>query len=223
LRSVDDGGARGRRQTDGMDTYAARYRPVAPGGGAELLAHAPLTWMVSPEPFAATLLPLRPRTEGEGRLIRLDGHLARRNPQVETLRRDPVVWFLGLGPHGYVSPSWFADRTQAPTWNYASLRVRARLRLIEDEAGVLASLADLVQAQEAGRPSAWAMTEMGPRLQRLAAGVVAFEAEVLDERPVFKLGQDERDDVYAEILAGLEATGQATLAEWMVRANPGRG
>lgn len=206
-----------------MDTYAARYSPANPSASAELLAQAPLSWMVSPEPFAATLLPLRARVDAEGRLIRLDGHLARRNPQVETLRRQPVAWFLALGPQGYVSPSWFTDRTQAPTWNYASLRVRARLSLIEDEVGVLASLRDLVGAQEAGRPNAWSMDEMGARLQRLAAGVVAFEAEILDEKPVFKLGQDERDDVYGEILAALEDSGQPMLADWMRRANPGRG
>lgn len=205
-----------------MDTYAARYSPANPTASSELLAQAPLSWMVSPEPFAVTLLPLRPRADPEGRLVRLDGHLARRNPQVEILRREPEVRFLTLGPQGYVSPSWFTDRTQAPTWNYASLRVRARISLIEDEAGVLASLEDLVGAQEAGRSNAWAMDEMGARMQRLAAGVVAFEAEVLDETPVFKLGQDERDDVYGEILAGLAATGQETLADAMRQANPGR-
>ena len=179
--------------------------------------------MVSPEPFAATLMPVRPRVDAEGRLVRLDGHIARRNPHVETLRRQPEAWFLALGPQAYVSPSWFTDRTQAPTWNYASLRVQARLSPIEDEAGVLASLGDLVAAQEAGRPNAWSMDEMGARLRRLAVGVVAFEAEVLDENPVFKLGQDERDDVYGEILSGLAATGQASLAALMRQANPGRG
>src|SRR5690348_9998465 len=106
LRSVGDGERRMARQTGRMDTYAALYSPANPSASAELLAEAPLAWMVSPDPFAVTLLPLRPRADAEGRLARLDGHLARRNPQVETLRRQPEAWFLALGPQAYVSPSW---------------------------------------------------------------------------------------------------------------------
>ena len=129
---------------------------------------------------------------------------------------------LFLGPNGYISPSWMADHTQAPTWNFASLQIAARLRLVDDEAGILASLDGLVAIHEADRPGAWSAAEMGERRQRLARGVVAFEAEVLALRPFFKLSQDDRDDVYADILAALDADGPADLAAWIRRANPGR-
>ena len=36
-----------------------------------------------------------------------------------------------------------------------------------------------------------------------------------ETRATFKLGQDERSDVFAEILQGLEDTGQDALAGWM--------
>jgi transcriptional regulator len=222
MRSARDGGAGVDRYLERMEPRLGRYAPATPGDVLRLAETAPLAWMVSPDPFAATPLPLRARTDAAGGLIRLDGHLARRNPQLEILRRHPVAWVLFLGPNGYVSPSWMADRTQAPTWNYAALAVRARLRLIEDPAGVGASLQDLAGAHEAGRPRAWSPAEMGARFAALAQGVVAFEAEILDARPVFKLGQDERDDVYADILAGLQADGAAVLADWMRAANPGR-
>ena len=205
-----------------MDPTPGRYAPADPGDIARLAAAAPLAWLVSPEPFLATPLPVVARTDREGRLIRIDGHLSRRNPQAEALRRAPVAWFLFMGPNGYVSPSWMADRAQAPTWNYASLQVQVRLRLIDDLPGIVESLEALVAIQEAGRPRAWSPEEMGPRLQMLAQGVVAFEAEVLAAQPVFKLGQDERDDVYGDILAGLAATGADDLAAWMRAANPGR-
>jgi transcriptional regulator len=55
-----------------------------------------------------------------------------------------------------------ADRTQAPTWTYASLQVEVELGLYEDPARLRASLDDLVGANEAGRPNAWAIDEMGP-------------------------------------------------------------
>jgi hypothetical protein len=38
----------------------------------------------------------------------------------------------------------------------------------------------------------------------------------------FKLGQDERDDVYADIAAALTRDRQNELLDWMDRSNPNR-
>jgi transcriptional regulator len=190
----------------------------------ELIQAAPLAWVVSSggAGFAATPLPLRPRTDDEGRLVRLDGHLARANPQVAALRQDPRVLILFMGVGGYISPSWMHDRTQAPTWTYASVQVQAELELFEDPDRLRASLDDLVGANEAGRPNAWAIDEMGARYERLGRGIIGFEARVLKVAAKFKLGQDERDDTFGEILTGLGDTGQDALAHWITRFNPHR-
>ena len=98
------------------------------------------------------------------------------------------------------------------------------MRLLEgDEQVVTRHLQALARVHEAGRAHAWSPLEMGPRFSQLAQHVVAFRAEVLalDER--YKLGQDERDDVLADILAGLDAAGALALGAWMRRFNPGRG
>ena len=79
-----------------------------------------------------------PGSDQAGTLVGLWGHIARSNPQVESLRRDPRAEILILGANGYISPSWMADRTQAPTWNYASVQVLANIAFIEDDAGTRA-------------------------------------------------------------------------------------
>ena len=48
-------------------------------------------------------------------------------------------------------------------------------------------------------------------------GIVGFRARVLQSRPKFKLGQDERDDVFTDMVTGLRATGADELAAWMQR------
>jgi len=204
------------------DPREAAYAPADPGDVARLIAAAPMAWLVSAEPFAATPLPVQAVTAADGAVVRLDGHFSRRNPHVAILRERPAARFLVMGPNAYVSPSWMADRSQAPSWNYASAQLTARVRLIDDEAGVLASLDGLIARHEAGRPGAWSAAEMGERRSRLARGVVAFEADVEAVRPMFKLSQDDRDDVYADILRGLTTDGAADLADWVRRANPGR-
>lgn len=202
------------------DRYAAR----SPEDVARLVLEYPLAWIVSSATGtpSSTLLPLRPRFADDGRITHLIGHFARRNPQVRQLQRHAEASILFLGPQGYISPSWFADRTQAPTWNYASAEFRVEIEF-RDEPGVLeVDLRDLTAAMEAGRADAWSVEDMGERYHQLAPRIIPFEAAVREVRAAFKLGQDERDDVYGDILRGLSALGQDELLAWMQRFNFGR-
>jgi transcriptional regulator len=203
------------------DRFAAR----GPQDLADLVRHQPLAWVCSQGPAGqlSTPLPLLPVFAPDGRLLAVEGHFARVNPQVAALRAEPAATILWMGVQGYVSPSWMADRTQAPTWNYASAQLSVTLRFDDDPDAVLRHLRELTDRQEAGRTRAWAIDEMGPRLQQLAQRVIGFRAEVVDCRERYKLGQDERDDVFADIVAGLEAAGDDALVGWVRRFNPGRG
>lgn len=63
---------------------------------------------------------------------------------------------------------------------------------------------------------------MGARYDKLVTGIVGFEARILSTRSCFKLGQDERDDVFADILRALDIKDQAPLATWMRRFGESR-
>ena len=195
--------------------FAAR----TPHDVADLARAHPLAWVVSAGAGGplATPLPLLVHTDAAGCITGIEGHFTRANPQVAALRADPQALLLWLGPQGYVSPSWLADRTQAPTWNYASAQCRVAITFVDDEAATRAHLEALVALHEAGRPSAWQVPEMGERYALLAARIIAFRAEPLALRERFKLGQDERDDVRADIVAGLQRSGGEALCDWMRR------
>jgi transcriptional regulator len=184
------------------------FQPRSDQDVLRLLHEQPFGWLISGhgESFRATALPFRPRLGPTGALVGLWGHFARSNPQFELLKRDARAEILILGANGYISPSWMADRTQAPTWNYASAQFLTHINFIEDDAGLERVLRDLIGAMEAGRPNAWSIEDMGARYSRLAQRIVAFEATIVEIRPKFKLGQDERRDVFADIMRGLEAT-----------------
>jgi predicted FMN-binding regulatory protein PaiB len=203
------------------DRFAAR----SPQDLADLAHGHPLAWLCSagPEGLVSTPLPLLPVFADDGRVVAVEGHFARRNVQVAALRAQPRATVLWLGVQGYVSPSWMTDRTQAPTWNYATAQLQVDVRFDDGPDGILRHLRELSERQEAGRPNAWSIDEMGPRFAQLAQRVIAFRAEVVDCRQRYKLGQDERDDVFADIVTGLSAAGDPALADWMRRLNPGRG
>lgn len=188
-----------------------------------LVTQQPLAWIVSRDnPSNATPLPLRPERVENDRIVTLIGHYARSNPQVAQLQHEPHATVLFMGPHGYVSPSWLSDRTQAPTWNYACANFDVRIEFLDNHADLDRIVRDLVEAMEGSRPNRWRIEEMHARYEQLLLRIIPFRAHVLDIHAKFKLGQDERDDVYPEIIRGLSPGGNDALIEMMNQANPGR-
>src|SRR5687767_14620374 len=109
-----------------MSSRVDRFAPRSNDDLSRLVQQQPLAWVVSgsaaADNFRATLLPILVEREADGRIARLVGHFARSNDQYKLLMQDPKAVMLVLGTNGYISPSWMQDKTQAPTWNYASVQ-----------------------------------------------------------------------------------------------------
>ena len=196
------------------------FAPRSPDAVDQLVAAHPLALVISANggmPLA-TPLPLLLERGSDGAMT-LIGHFPRVHPHTEVLRREPRALAVFMGAHGYISPSWMADRTQAPTWNYETAQLEIDVEFDDSSAATDEALAQLVEHMEHGRPNAWSIADMGARYARLSAAVVAFRARVTTTHLKFKLGQDERSDVRADILAGLADTGEGPLLEAMIREN----
>lgn len=185
----------------------------------DLVSAYPLAWVVSGTPdFAATLLPMLLETDNVGRPVSLLGHFAKSNPQVEKIRAERRTFFLFTGPHGYISPELVTTtRNWGPTWNYAQARIVADVEFDEglnDEA-----LEKLVAKMEQDRREPWTRSELGPRYEGMRRAIIAFRAPIVSIEAKFKLGQDERNEVFSYIVTGL---GPGDLAEWMRRFNTTR-
>lgn len=194
-----------------------RFAPRREADVLRLVRSHPLAWMLTGEgeTFQASLMPFRPwQTQGDT-IVSLAGHLPRAHPQFDWLEQHPRANLLFLGPHGYVSPSWLDDRTQAPTWNFVSARFEVQIEFLSGGEGLRTVLEDLVAAMEAGREQPWQIEDMGQRYEQLAARIAGFIAHVVEVTPRFKLGQDERSDVFADMCRGLERAGQQDLVDWM--------
>jgi len=207
-----------------LTTRGDVFAPKSDEQVLRLVQSHPLAWVVSLDAgsFRATPLPLRPRVGAGGRIEALEGHMARSNPQCAALERNGRALVLFSGPQGYISPSWVSDRTWAPTWNYAVAQFVVTVAFDESPAQLDAHLNDLVNAMERGRPRAWNPSEMGERYEKLKRRIVPFVATVVEQRSKFKLGQDERDTVFAEITEALGQSGSDALLAWMRELNPNR-
>ncbi|MDR7101816.1 FMN-binding negative transcriptional regulator [Croceicoccus sp. BE223] len=146
---------------------------------------------------------------------RVQFHLSRGNALTRHLAGAEALAVVN-GPDGYVSPRWYADQQQVPTWNYLALEMEGCVTALPAEA--LAAHLDAVTAREEGRfeGDAWTTAKMDPaRLARMREGIVGFELAVGAWRPTFKLSQNKPADERARVIEGLEGRGARGLAALM--------
>lgn len=173
--------------------------------------------------FAAT--PDGPRVGHTPLLSTGDGavqfHLARGNALTRHLEgARPLI--VVNGPDGYVSPRWYADPAQVPTWNYVALELEGRVRQMEREG--LRALLEGLSARHEGRiveGQPWTMAKIPPAtLGRMMDAIVGFEMEIVAWRPTFKLSQNKPADERSRVANGLEAEGSPAIAELMRKLVP---
>ena len=159
------------------------------------VAHVPLLWT------------------GDGAL---QFHLSRGNAMTKHLDGMTVLAVVN-GPDGYVSPRWYADPEQVPTWNYVAVELEGRVRRMDAE-GLLAQITALSDKHEArvaaGKP--WTMDKLPEaKSHALQAGIVGFELEVLGWRETVKLSQNKSAEERERVAAGLESEGSTGIAALM--------
>lgn len=164
----------------------------------------------------ASHVPMR-AVRGEGGGLRLEGHMARANGHWQALAQAGEALAIFEGPHGYVSPSWYAHHPSVPTWNYAVVHARGQARILPPEA--LPGLLDRLSRQyEDGRPAPWRMGDLpADYTPKMLAAIVGFEIAVERLEGKFKLSQNRRPEDVEGVIAALEREGQEELAALMRR------
>lgn len=145
------------------------------------------------------------------------GHLARGNPHCEAFA-GPETLAVFMGPHAYVSPSWYATDPAVPAWNYAVVHVYGMPRLLSPDR--TREVVDLtVHKYESGRQSPWPNDLPEEFRQRLLAGVVGFEMPITRIEGKYKLGQNRSSADQEGLLQGLrrESVESRLLAEFTTR------
>lgn len=143
-------------------------------------------------------------------------HLARSNALTRHIAGTTALAVIN-GPDAYVSPRWYEDRGQVPTWNYVALELEGPVRRIDEDGlhTLLVAIGDRQEARiAAGEP--WRREEVPQDLwDKLAKGIVGFELEVRAWRPTLKLSQNKPAEERARVADALEAQGSVALAALM--------
>ncbi len=60
------------------------------------------------------------------------GHMARANPQWKDIDAQRVL-VVFQGPHAYISPSWYFEKNQVPTWNYMAVHATGITTVLNEQ------------------------------------------------------------------------------------------
>ena len=165
-------------------------------------------------PFASHLPFLPDRAAGV-----LHCHVARANPQWQHLASSPLALAIFAGPHGYVSPTWYAEAGGVPTWNYAVVHVHGAATVVDDLEHKRRHVEALAARYERGRDAPWAPQYDARRL----GGIVGINIRVDRLEGKFKLSQNRSAADRAGVVAQLLASGRddaAALVQLMTSAAP---
>lgn len=145
--------------------------------------------------------------------LQIVGHVARGNPHWRLMEsQESMVIFQG--PHGYVSPSWYATSPAVPTWNYAVVHAYGAVRVREDATFIAGVVADLTARYEGQREESWSVEAVPEASYRkLLNAIVGFEIVVSRCEAKFKLGQNRSVEDRAGAIAGLEREASPTALE----------
>ncbi|PKP67715.1 MAG: FMN-binding negative transcriptional regulator [Alphaproteobacteria bacterium HGW-Alphaproteobacteria-5] len=165
-------------------------------------------------PFA-THLPFLLEKRGEE--VLLVGHVARANPHWRSFDGARQALAVFQGPHGYISPAWYASPGRVPTWNYVAVHAYGAPRIVEDADAARGLIAAMTDRFESVRPAPWSLSDLPEReAEKLLAALVVFEMPVVRLEGKWKLGQHMPEADRAGALEGIEREGgDAALAEAM--------
>jgi transcriptional regulator len=122
----------------------------------------------------------------------IHGHISRQNPQSATFdgRQTGVIVFHG--PHGYISPTWYAKTgNTVPTWNFAVVHATGKLRPVEGKKELNELLSKLIAKFENYEGTGYDFAKIDDTFKYgLMGGILGFELEIELLEGKFKLGQD---------------------------------
>jgi len=153
-------------------------------------------------------------------------HLARANNQWRELASVEECMVVFQGPQDYVTPSWYATKRETgkvvPTWNYATVHVWGRPRVVQDDVWLRRQLDDLTQQCESDRPMPWKVDDApADFVVAQMKGIVGIEIPITRIEGKWKMSQNRPEADRVGVLDGYREKG--ATAEGMAKLVAERG
>lgn len=156
----------------------------------------------------ATHIPIELEVNEKGEKV-LWGHISKANSQWKLFESNPNVLVIFLSPiHHYISSSWYAH-PNAPTWNYMSVHISGKSKIIEGEM-LWEAVRRLTDKYEKMVKEPISLDTLPESVQKQMNGLVGFEISIEKVEASFKLSQNRDAKDYETIIQELSQLGTAT-------------
>lgn len=149
---------------------------------------------------------------------RLRAHVARANPHWKLIAAQPEVPVLVVfhGADSYITPSWYETKRETgkvvPTWNYATVQVKGRARIMDDATWLARQIRDLTASHESARAEPWAVEDAPERfIEAQLRGIVGIEIDILEIAGKWKVSQNRPEADRLGVADGLTDAAMAGL------------
>ena len=140
--------------------------------------------------------------EGGTDQISIVSHVGRPDEQLHELGRHEVLVII-QGPHGYISPGWYASEDFVPTWNHVTAHLYGTPEILSDEENFRV-LGELVDHFEASMPEPKSLGIDEDLARGIARGTVGIRLVVTRFDARLKLSQNKSSEVVDRIVEHLE-------------------
>jgi len=150
--------------------------------------------------------------------ISIVSHVGRPDETLHELGAHEMLMII-QGPHGYISPGWYANEDFVPTWNHVTAHLYGRPEILGDDENFRV-LDDLVDHFETQLPEPVSLDIDERQARRIARGTVGIRFVVSRFDARLKLSQNKAPEVVERIIEALESDGpfaSAPLAAEMRR------
>lgn len=160
-------------------------------------------------------------TEDNGEIV-LWTHLARNNPQWQELSREQCL-VIFTGPQAYISPSYYVNNLNVPTWNYTAVHAKCEAEVISDNDLEKELMKRMVQFYENRNQTNWNYHLPEDFHDKLLKAIVWIKLKVISLDGKFKLSQN-RDQIdydnLTQILSSKKSDNDKELLKYMKLTNP---
>lgn len=139
---------------------------------------------------------------------RLLGHVSRANPVWRELAGGTPSVVMFMGPHAYITPSWYPSKHQhgqvVPTWNYVTVHAHGMARAVEDTEWILDVIKRLTDALESRREKPWKVSDAPTAyIDQMLRAVIGIQITIERLEGRLKVSQDEAEQDRLGTVEGL--------------------
>lgn len=143
----------------------------------------------------------------------LFGHIAASNPHCQMLKENKEVLAVFNGPHSYISPEWYANENNVPTWNYIAIHVYGSLEFISNENEVDQILRDITESSELANGTNWQYDSVPMTFKKsLFKAIKAFKIEIESVEGKAKMSQNRDPEDVRKLIEKLAEAGNDEIA-----------